>query len=551
MNTDLDKAIEQHVHASLERAVSRTSIPATSDAAWGRAQRESRRRRRTRMTTSLLAACALLATMFGVYRATDIRKRNVAQTGAVERLRLVPTWMPDGVTLRLQDGFYSSGQEPQRNLVVWRQGDRRISVTSLVTTDPRYLNPQTLDLALVRLRKESAVGQYASWLSDGVGLDASIEPALPWAEFEAILRSITVDPATKFVSPGSMPANYKEVFRGDAKAVWPVDSWYMWPQQNYDQGVSVSAIKRSVINREVYGDAQDRTGFEVVDEVEIRGRKVKLCGSKAIEIGVNVSAPEKPTRFGLSWSERGWDVNVSAASKDAVLKVARGLRDATDQEWADFPSYNRGGINTQATPAERRKATSLAATIETGAGDIKVRAGDLVTAEGCVNLVFTGIGKDEKLCVKPSGKPILWSGVREVGGKKVVLAVVDLHVDSVMLTGKDEPVRPDIISSLSIDDAVPTGFVVDVSEDGATYQWIGIVALPFEGDKPGDLEAFSSTEFDRDAPSELVDTDADLGSDTASPEPESGSAEAGSADVDEPFVEYDMPLKSLGRFPVG
>jgi hypothetical protein len=542
-----DSNLEEQITRSLEQSAERVLPVTATGGAWAKSQKQQVNRQRTRMLTSVCAAIALLAAGFGVYKSTDLRKRNVAQTANEQRVRLVPTWTPDGVALRLQEGISWGEAEPQQNMVVWRQGDRRISATVLATNDPRYVNNQTLDQAIALLTKQPSSWQHAAWIQGDVALMVTIAPALPQSQAEVILRGISVDPLTKAVSPRSLPTNFREVFRGDAKVVAPVDSWTMFPAQYNGQRVSVYAVKRSMIDREIYGDEQDGFGFDVVDEVEVRGRKAKLFESKAVQ-PENVPAPESPTRFEVKWSERGWDVSVSGVLRDDVIKVAQGLKDAADEEWAEFPRYSPGGINTEATPAERRQATKVAATVETESGSVNVRAGELVTAEGCVHLVFTGIGKEEKHCVSPSGKPILWSGVREVGGQKVVLAVVDLHVDAVMLVSKDEPVPSDIVSSLSINDTVPAGFVVDVSEDGATYKWIGIVALPFDGDKPGDIEAFSSTEFDREAPSEIVDTDADTGSVTESSEPEPESA---SIDVDEPLVEYDMPLKSLGRFPVG
>jgi hypothetical protein len=537
MNTDFDELIEHRVRASLERTLAGTPVSETSDAVWSRVQHERRSRRRSRAAVSMLTACALLVTLFGVYRATDTRKQTIADSGSEERVRLLPTWTPDYVSLRLQDGTVADASMVLTNAVFWREGSRTISVAVLSAA---YVS-STREAALKGLEEQPKIFQFARWAQDGLNVQVSIQPPLPVREAQMIVRSMIIDPAARSVSPASMPAGYSEVFRGEQSVLQPLDSWFLFPiAMTGPASLVASGVKRSRMQRELFGD-QVSPGATLIETIDLRGHKARLTSEPLMKVSASDGRPggEPPEdQFGLFWTENGWDLTVGGSSREDVVRFARGLKDATDQEWADFP--RTGGVEVvQGTPSERQSASNVAVTIDTGAGEVSVRAAELVTAEGCVNLVFIGIGADEQHCVKPKGTPVLWSGVRKVGGQKVVLAVVDESVDSVILVRSEDPARTDIVSSLTIEDTMPAGAVVDLSQNGSEFQWIGFVALPFEGDNPGQIEAFTNA----------AEAETDQAQDTI-PLDESNAEPVAPDDTREPGEESDVSLRSLGRFPV-
>jgi hypothetical protein len=526
MNTDFDERFEQRVKASLERTIATTPVSETSDAVWSRVQHEHRSRRNSRAAVSVLTVCALLVTLFGVYRTTDTRKQAIADSDPGERVRLVPTWTPDSISLRLQDGTVADGSMSWTNVVFWREGNRTISVTVMSATNVS----STQEAALKGLEQQPKTFQFARWAQGELNVQVIIRPPLPVREAQTIVRSMIIEPVSQSVSRASMPPGYREVFRGEQSALQPLDSWYLFPSaMTGPPSLIASGVKRSRMQQELFGN-QESPGVTLIETIDLRGHKARLTSEPLMTISASDGRPvgQVPEeQFGLRWSETGWDLTVGGSSREDVLRFARGLKDATDQEWADFPRV-RGTEAVQGTPSERQRASNVAVTIDTGTGEISVRAAELLTTEGCVNLVFIGIGADEKLCVKPTGTPILWSGVRNVDGQKVVLAVVDESVDSVMLVGPNVPVQTEIVSSLAIDDTVPSGTVIDLLENGSQSKWIGFVALPFRGDNPGQIEVFTNTDSGTDS-----DTDTDT------------------EDYAENPGEYDMPLRSLGRFPVG
>ena len=345
------------------------------------------------------------------------------------------------------------------------------------------------------------------------------------------------------------PAGLPEVFHGDPDKLAPWDGWFLWPKTNNPrENISISAILESPVYNDIFDDKPRFGTFLRV--VSIRGHDAQLISYPSQSLSGGKGATKPVTRFEVSWAERGWHLSVGGEIEESVLGLAASLQDATDDQWAKNNKMER--VPTPPTPDERRVANEASVSVATPGGDLKIRAGDLVTAEGCVNLVFEKVsGKDEKQCVKTTGSPVLWSGVREIGGKRVVLAVVDLHVDAVTLTTDTGAVSTQIVSSLTLDTVQPDGFVVDTAVTGGDYRcrWIGVVALAFDGDSPGQIEAFTNTEQDRDALPGLVEADTDTGSPAVDVERTSDISASGT-DVDD-AAPFDRPLKSLGRFPVG
>jgi hypothetical protein len=540
MHTDL----EEQVRNSLDRSASYVQPLVVGDGAWGKAQRHRRNRQRARVATSVLAAVALLSAGFGVYKATDIRKRNVAQGGEIARVRLIPV-AKEGVSYTVQDqmvkapAIVSAGFEDMR---IWKKGTVEVSLTGRGDLSPGYT--ETLTQAVAKVRSEvNPDWHYLTW-TDGVGmfiLSASRETSLD--QLEQLAKSATVDPVGKQLLVSQPPMGLPEVFHGDPDRLEPLDGWFLWSQVRApNDEVSINGILQSPQYREIFG-SNLRFGI-LIRKLSMRGHNAVLFSYESWTTSAGSMVKKTFTRYSLQWIERGWEITVSGSKESAVLETAATLQDATDAQWAAMKNVEV--YPAASTPAERRIAKKVAATVETPAGDLNVRSGELVTKEGCANLVFEKVsGKDETQCVKTAGSPVLWSGVREVGGKKMVVAVVDLHVDAVTLTADTGAVSTQIVSSLTLDSVQPAGFVVDTAENGAEYRWIGIVALPFDGESPGQIEAFTNTEFDREAASELVDTDnpaADAETATESP------ATDAAADDEAP---YDMQLKSLGRFPVG
>jgi hypothetical protein len=522
-NTDFDP-IETRVFETLNRQVENTIVHAAPDEAWNKAQAGRRRVRRARQGVSMLCALAMLSAGFGVYKWQTKPQPTEVTFGEESDLHLIPTWLPEGTKMMLQDGVNSGWSRPGET-TVWRSGKQVVTLES--NTSPGQGSGSSLEQALSLAKADSAEqGQYANWKVDAVNVTLSVAPRVSVEEFERLAKSIEISADNQIARLSVPPLNLPVTYSGPSKSLQPRRQWYMSALAISD--ISIFANLPSPVSEQAYGSPESRGQFDKSESIEIGGHSGQLSSYEYNNHVTNV----------VTWAESGWDVQVHGSDKANILKIANGMKLATQQEWDDFPRMNQfSGGPVYASPEERRKATEVAATIEVGSGELKVFAGDLITEDGCVNIKLKGTGDKDEFCLKPTGKPVLWSGVRTIGGKKSVVAIVDLHVDSVALTKESGDASTQIISARSIDDETPAGFVVDTTTEGDKYTWLGVVALPFDGDSPGRIEAFFNTEFDRDAPSgEAPDVDADPNAEAA----------AGS-DTNE---EYDAPLKSLGRFEV-
>jgi hypothetical protein len=528
LNTDFDP-IESRIAQTLNHQAKDMIVQGAPDDAWNKAQAGRRRVRRARQGVSMLCALAMLSAGFGVYKWQTKPQPTEVTFGEESDLHLIPTWLPDKVEVHLQDGTGGEIYSDPSDTSIWRSEKQMVSLSW--NTQPGYGNKETLEKALEQVAKNgSPDGQWMSWYANEINVQLSVVPSLPPIELAKLANSVRTDSASHVASIPTPPEGLTLRYSGPAKALTPTRQWWMGNVNvNSDgkSGVQISAVLPSPLNVELFGEGGDQFGAAASGtEVSVRGHVGKLVSSTF----------QGRTDFYVRWFESGWMVSIFGGSKENVLQVANGMKVATQQEWDAFPRMGPGG-SVPVDPGERRKATEVAATVDVGSSELKVFAGDLITENGCVNIKLKGTGDKDEFCLKPTGKPVLWSGVRTISGKKSVVAIVDLHVDSVALTKESGDASTQIISARSIDDETPAGFVVDTTTEGDKYTWLGVVALPFDGDSPGRIEAFFNTEFDRDAPSgEAPDVDADPNAEAA----------AGS-DTNE---EYDAPLKSLGRFEV-
>jgi hypothetical protein len=462
----------------------------------------------------------VLSSGFGLYKYQTRSVPTEVSFGEESDLHLIPTWLPDGTKLTLEDyvGTQMYGQPGETS--VWRSGKQVVTLSS--NQAPGQGSGSSFDKAMAAVKTQTQDGQYADWKVDSVNVILSARPSIPTEDFIRLAQSVAID-SERGAKLAAAPLGLPLTFSGLAKELMPTRQWSMWAlNPTGGQGISISALLPSSAANRAYGDSD----IQAVPPSEV----TTVNGHDATVATITNGALK--TAF-VSWSQNGWNVQVWGTSRDKILKVANGLKVATQQEWEDFPRMNRGG-SVHVDPIERRKALDVAATVPVGSGELTLIAADLISEKGCVNMKLEGTGQKDEFCLKPSGKPVLWSAVRTVGGKKSVVAIVDLHVDSVTLTSEGGDASTQIISAKTISDETPAGFVVDTSVEGDKYSWLGVAVLPFEGDSPGRIEPYFNTEFDRDAPSAEAD-------------PTGGPDGDPSTDEDE----YDAPLKSLGRFDVG
>ncbi len=512
MPTDL----EEKIRTSLERQVQH--VDAHDETAFAAVfvgvKRGATRRRRARIAS--VSCVALLAVgAVGVVVQVQDRRPSPTATSSTEDFRLVPSWTPEGMTFARQDLVRS--QEGFAHTTVWRDGDRMV-ILSVNAERPGCCQPRALEQALIDRQVDG--NQYISWSDASTEFALWARPALPGDEIKRFASSVRFDAATRALTFDGPIGDLREVFRGESKELQSLQAWSLSGGSLY-----LSAELPSATARRIFPTGPNSLNGQV-KQVEARGVPGYVTVSKE---GAS-----------LSWTEGSWRFLVSGLDEATVVKFANGLRPATMQEWDEFPSLNTGAAP---TPEDRRKPAAVAATIETDQGEVRLRAGDLVTEEGCVRVVIEGLDKEVKECIKPGSQTVPWSTVAKVKGKKVVVAIVDLTVDAVRLTGEPGEPSPEVISSLTIDDVIPAGFVFDTSEHNS--RWLGFVVLPFDGDQPGRIEAYTSAEFDREAPSMTLPDDQSPEAEGQVPTPAEPGAEAELVD------ELDLPLKSIGRFPIG
>jgi hypothetical protein len=505
MSTEL----EERLTTSLARSADEIRLTPNEAKGFAQAVRFRRKRRGGRTLIAGVAAIAMVGGGISTYKAaTDDPPVQVAVAESAE-LWLTPSWLPDGVSVTLNDELPSSSQLGKSWSYIWARGNERLFISSF-HPETGWQELRTLADALAARRPGQSDG-YLMWTEGSVNLSLSMPRGSSPEQTERVARSIKLDEEGKVVVP-SVATNLPLIFGDSSELLKDQGAWTMYDAKA-EPPVLIRATRPSPKVKEL--QLRDRSTQGVPQTV--RGKEGRLLTEPSPDANKTASV--------VSWDENGWQLSVSAPSKEVALRIAEGLRSVTEEEWDAFPRTGPPTIR------QRRRATTEAAAIEVGSGALVAKAGEVFTPEGCVNIQLLGTDREDKFCLPVTNDPVLWSGIRTIGGKSTVVAIVSLKVDAVTLNTTNQATT-DIVSSLSIDDVTPIGVSVDVDEKGERYKWIGFVAIPFDGPAPGYLEALFDTEFDREAPSAEVDLEADT------PEPE---------DTD---VDHDALLKSLGVFPI-
>jgi hypothetical protein len=452
------------IHALQETADSATDRRGDVSATWQRTVRIRRRRKAIRIMTSTTAAVALLATGIGVFALRDHRPtRTVAAATFDPNFRLLPTWLPEDIPLDalmvesgnsptdLPPGFINE-QHPA-HVRQWAGGLQSVliieeypslPVASLLVSEP------TVDLSR-NIRCETSCN--ASGANSKLSLSISANQAVTPEQFKAFVRSLTLNESTFSVPapPFGLPLIFD---RSLQNMFWfASDSWTVRTAPELSDVFGLSAGKSENELTALNGPEQSWSDGELI---EVRGLPARLTSSNDVSFVVN-------------WREHGWDLSVVSNSAENVKRIAEGLRVATDAEFdlRKVASSDFGKKYQYSLEAPSAEVFAKSAEIN---GRIKIAKNETVSS-GCTRMLITGGTTNEEICLHISEDPVLWSGVRAIGDKKVLIVASGSPADAAALVPPDSvpfvgPVKTSAVGAVEMQ-------VAFVQGGGRSY-WVGI-----------------------------------------------------------------------------
>jgi hypothetical protein len=474
MNTNLqDQDLESRLEDAFDAIANSIGTP-TGDAAdvWSTTKRRTVRRRRTRIFAGLgaLAMVTTGGTARYVAVSNDAKKQVTVRIASDRDGVLFPSWFPRKTVLSFQKTNWLAGS-PRTWHMVWGKGSTQIWIES-----SRRL-PSNLFV------NEAPVGgRYARWEQDGAVIYMAASDDVTKKDFDAVRARVTTN-ADGFAVVRGEPLGLPllvQTFQAEYEDGWTVYEtgrfFYGSSTEMIHYPISVHGQRRNPEYEKVpQGDFSTRT-----PSVVIRG----VTGSY-MEDGFSGSSSERQPSdpVTISWREGNVAYTVSADDKDTAVKIANSLRPPTDDEWEAL-------LRPPSRPIDEPYVYSTdhlrdLGTVEVAGGIVEGTAEELST-DGCAKLKLTVGGKDESMCVKLTEEPVMWSGIRTVNDKRVVVAIVSDAVDAARIVNNDTPAINGTVNDNDIElDWVSAGTPVFLDSSGIKNKWIGLVAL--ETDDPAPL----------------------------------------------------------------
>jgi hypothetical protein len=408
------------------------------------AQRSERRFRRNRHFTAAVLVALIVLGLTGVVATNRLRPASSVVVADAPELRLIPDYLPNNQALSWAP-FPNSLESWSK---VW--GDGKVTLTVLKDV---HIETSTLDGLAQQgdqgwqsrlVKTESETNRQMTWKVGG-WLVLLVMPAdISWSQRLAFARSIAVDEATGTPTTPTAPLNLP--LTGSSHQLAEVsDGWSLVSRQ----GVAISARPLR--------ETEPRRANSVTTNV--RGTTGELAflatpGSTSIDVAT------------LTWVEQSWSVSVSINRPGAenelraeVMKMSESLRPATDDEWRYLRQGK--GVSTAYVP------TMTVSSEPTASGELVGRSWSISVAEGgtpdgCVNTVINLDG-ELKPCVPLTDSPVLWSGIRRVGDREVLVAFVTAEVEALSVQGSVDSSQqrlPEGTTVLTADSARFVGWVV-------------------------------------------------------------------------------------------
>jgi hypothetical protein len=471
----------------------------TRDAAqvWSAMERRTSRRRRTRVIAGFAAVTALATGGTAQYAAVsnnEVAKRiNIRMADGREGL-LIPGWRPNDNQLTLLPMNLSSSLGLSELHVIWGKGPTTIRLSSWITriapgTDTRMVDQTTSLVALGPSEEVSQTGErFARWVTGDLMVVLRTSRDVSKGDFDAVRALVTINAEGLAVvnkEPLGLPllvqSSLPEYFDG-----WTVSA-----------GASrtlISAMRRNPEYEKVPARMEPHGDRSVV----VRGVTASIdqfadgSGSGAALVG-------------LTWIEGDMWYSVSAKDRETAVRVANSLRPPTDDDWAEL----RRLPNTSEPYVYSADHVLELGTIDVAGGTVVGTSAELVT-DGCVKITLNVGGAAEKICVKLTTDPVLWSGVRTINGKRVVIAIVGNAVDATRVVNNDTPVIAGTVNDSEVDvEWISEGTPIYLDNKGSKSTWIGLVAQATDEPAPV-LEVLRNGNLDRTETEPLLDANDEL-----------------------------------------
>jgi hypothetical protein len=468
--------IEDRLAESLERRAQVSDrLPSPVAEGWSRAKVLRRQRRRLRAITSTVAVVAMLATGFGVYALWDRRPvvRNVANQEFDPNFRLLPTWLPnelDVTRIVAAERMDSVAPPSQRRVRQWAKGSRSVTIqdgpAGSLWGDATLLPSRERSLASL---EDCLGGCSVFWGENKNVFQVSASGDIGEVEFVQFVRSLTITKSEVVVgsNPFALPVVYEG---GDA---FPFGSgWHLRPIISLQVSFALWAQPVDTEYGRLNHPGQPWMSGKLTS---VRGMPARL------------SSVRSGDEFVLNWHERGWNLSLTSDSEANVRRIAEGLRSATRSETAQLQRPNPNRVVPVVPRTEREAPTNDVVSIADGS--VSIRMGETATTDGCVRtLIMEGLKKEE-LCIPMNDQPVIWSQVRVVNEKQILIVVGGPQADAFRIGGTAANARePQPARELG---AQPMeGHVVE-NADERGYTWIGVSMVELPDLSASTFELFS------------------------------------------------------------
>jgi hypothetical protein len=513
--------LEQRLVESLtRRANALDSQKPSVEQSWQRVGTMRRRRHQARIVISMMCCLALLGACAAAY---SIRRSGRSQPVAQRQkfdpdFRLLPKWLPSGLQREYlvaeNQHLEQSQMKPTFGRVrQWAKNDKTAILYETKFSSQVALDGQSLEDAVLLLPhcpEESQCG--LAWVNSNTQFNVRTTGISRRELFDI---GETIQANGKSVEFEKPPLGMPLILDDQSGPTDPPVSFWSVRHDIDQSELSISAFPVGV----------ERLG---PDETWSEGELTTVRGLPA-RVTKRTDTQRMPFPWGsvsITFQEAGWSVTVSSSSVSHAKRITESLERATPEEFDALKAVQPGVSDKPRS--EREKPTNEVMSAATGsAGSIKIA--ETQTAAGCVNVLISGGASDENVCVQFTDGAVAWSGVRTLGGKRVLIVLTGPPGDGIRLTNtKTDGANPVVAKDVG---AVSTSGVFVERPEEQGYGWIGAAMLEVK-DSQTSFELFTNEVDDGSSAALTHEQTAD--SLPVSPDPDYG----------------DQLVRPVGLFPI-
>jgi hypothetical protein len=513
--------LEQRLVDSLSRRADvADGHKATVEQSWQRVGVLRRRRRKTRVVISMMCCLALLGAGTAAYSIRrSARPQPVAQRQKFDPdFRLLPKWLPSGLQ---REYLIAENQHLEQSQVKptfgrvrqWAKNDKTAILYETQFSSQVALDGQSLEDA-VRLLPDCPEEYECglAWVNSNTQFYVRTT-GISRRELFAIGETIQANgKSVEFEKP---PLGMPLILDDQSGPTDPTESFW---SVRHDIDQSELSISASPVGVERLGPNETWSEGELTTVRGLPARITEKTDAQMMQFPWG--------SVSITFHEAGWSVTVSSSSVSHAKRIAESLERATPEEFDELKAVQPGVSDK--SRSEREKPTNEVLSAAAGsAGSVKIA--ETQTEAGCVNVLISGGASDENVCVQLTDGAVAWSGVRTLGGNRVLIVLTGSLGDGIRLTNTKtdgvDPVAAKDVGAVSVRGA----FVERPEEQG--YGWIGAAMLEVR-DSQTSFELFTN-EVD-DGSSAVLTDEQTADSLPVSPDPDYG----------------DQLVRPVGLFPI-